>query len=108
MLWIARMLADALVRRKINQTCELMWVEITLDAEVDVGGVGRHFLSERFGSGDGERKTLLIRQIAFEPLPASVLFGLLFHWMFDSHGVRKNLESRSQVGSLYHTPQTDL
>ena len=29
---------------------------------------------ERLGSGDGERKTLLTRQIAFEPLPASVLF----------------------------------
>ena len=33
---------------------------------------------QRLGSGDGERKTLLTRQIAFEPLPASVLFGLLF------------------------------
>jgi hypothetical protein len=33
-------------------------------------------LGERCGSGDGERKTLLTRQIAFEPLPASVLFGL--------------------------------
>jgi hypothetical protein len=32
-------------------------------------------LPERFGSGDGERKTLLTRQIDFEPLPASVLFG---------------------------------
>ncbi len=31
---------------------------------------------ERLGSGDGERKTLLTRQIAFEPLPASVLFAL--------------------------------
>jgi hypothetical protein len=35
-----------------------------------------NFVAERFGSGDGERKTLLTRQIAFEPLPASVLFGL--------------------------------
>ena len=35
-------------------------------------------VAERFGSGDGERKTLLTRQIAFEPLPASVLFGLVF------------------------------
>jgi len=34
------------------------------------------FLAERLGSGDGERKTLLTRQIAFEPLPASVLFAL--------------------------------
>jgi hypothetical protein len=34
-------------------------------------------LGERFGSGDGERKTLLTRQIAFEPLPASVLFALV-------------------------------
>jgi hypothetical protein len=33
--------------------------------------------AERFGSGDGERKTLLTRQIAFEPLPASVLFALV-------------------------------
>jgi hypothetical protein len=32
-------------------------------------------LGERFGSGDGERKTLLTRQIAFEPLPASVLLN---------------------------------
>ncbi|HCN77547.1 MAG TPA: hypothetical protein DIT13_10195 [Verrucomicrobiales bacterium] len=30
------------------------------------------------GSGDVERKTLLTRQTAFEPLPASVLFGLVF------------------------------
>ncbi|MGE0413601.1 MAG: hypothetical protein AB7Q64_16470, partial [Verrucomicrobiales bacterium] len=37
---------------------------------------GFYFLGERLGSGDGERKTLLTRQIAFEPLPASVLFGL--------------------------------
>jgi len=36
-------------------------------------GAGLHFLAERLGSGDGERKTLLTRQIAFEPLPASVL-----------------------------------
>jgi hypothetical protein len=31
-------------------------------------------LGERFGSGDGERKTLLTQQIALEPLPAFVLF----------------------------------
>jgi hypothetical protein len=37
-------------------------------------------LGERLGSGDGERKTLLTRQIAFEPLPASVLFGLGGLW----------------------------
>ena len=29
-------------------------------------------LGERLGSGDGERKTLLTQQVAFEPLPASV------------------------------------
>ena len=34
-------------------------------------------LGERLGSGDGERKTMLTRQIAFEPLPASVLFALV-------------------------------
>jgi len=30
------------------------------------------FLAERFGSGDGEREASMTRQIAFEPLPASV------------------------------------
>ena len=35
---------------------------------------------ERLGSGDGERKTLLTRQIAFEPLPASVLFAFGCEW----------------------------
>jgi hypothetical protein len=34
-------------------------------------GEGRDW-ADRLGSGDGERKTLLTRQIAFEPLPASV------------------------------------
>jgi hypothetical protein len=38
---------------------------------------GLGFMGERLGSGDGERKTLLTRQIAFEPLPASVLFALV-------------------------------
>jgi hypothetical protein len=33
------------------------------------------YLAQRPGSGDGERKTLLTRQIAFEPLPASVLLN---------------------------------
>jgi len=37
----------------------------------------QRWLGERLGSGDGERKTLQTRQIAFEPLPASVLFGFL-------------------------------
>ena len=36
---------------------------------------------QRLGSGDGERKTLLTRQIAFEPLPASVLFALGGSWL---------------------------
>jgi hypothetical protein len=31
--------------------------------------------AERFGSGDGERKTKPTRQMTSEPLPASVLFG---------------------------------
>jgi hypothetical protein len=38
-------------------------------------------LPNRFGSGDGERKTLLTQQIAFEPLPASVLFALGWLWV---------------------------
>jgi len=37
-------------------------------------------LPNRFGSGDGERKTLLTQQIAFEPLPASVLFAVVRSW----------------------------
>ena len=47
---------------------------------------------ERLGSGDGERKTLLTRQIAFEPLPASVLLGL-FDCMVDCTVNRLNIKS---------------
>jgi hypothetical protein len=43
------------------------------------------WLGERFGSGDGERKTLLTRQIAFEPLPASVLFVFGGSWICGFH-----------------------
>jgi hypothetical protein len=43
----------------------------TLEATVTV------FSAERLGSGDGEGKTWLTRQIAFEPLPASILFALV-------------------------------
>ena len=35
-------------------------------------------LGERFGSGVGERVASMTRQIAFEPLPASVLLGCWF------------------------------
>ncbi len=31
---------------------------------------------QRLGSGDGEREASMTRQMPFEPLPASVLFGL--------------------------------
>ena len=59
-----------MVRRKIV-TC----MECPCEIQRRIGMV---FISgERFGSGDGERKTLLTRQIAFEPLPASVLFALV-------------------------------
>jgi hypothetical protein len=44
------------------------------------------YLGERFGSGDGERKTLLTRQIAFEPLPASVLLNLFADVAYSSAG----------------------
>ena len=48
--------------------------------EANAGNVRRNHeqdsgLAERFGSGDGEEWTSLTRQIAFEPLPASVLFA---------------------------------
>ena len=49
-----------------------------LRIEVDVSGISGYewlcFGGERLRSGDGEGKTLLTRQIAHEPLPASVLF----------------------------------
>jgi hypothetical protein len=45
-------------------------------------GTPSHHGTERLGSGDGERKTLPTRQTAFEPLPASVLFGLLVFFKF--------------------------
>ena len=46
------------------------------DWVLECGAHALCFLAERLGSGDGERKTLLTRQIAFEPLPASVLLGV--------------------------------
>ena len=60
-------------------------------------------LAERMESGDGERKTLLTRQIAFEPLPASVLFGLLdsilkcdmvTEWHINNWSPRKDIKSQ--------------
>ena len=57
---------------------------------------GLRFLAERLGSGDGERKTLLTRQIAFEPLPASVLFALGWFVVLIHGGVRCALRSQSQ------------
>jgi hypothetical protein len=56
----------------------------SLERDVIPHGDQRCLLGERFGSGDGERKTLLTRQIAFEPLPASVLFAL--GWCGVVHG----------------------
>jgi hypothetical protein len=38
-------------------------------------GHGLCLLGERFGSGDGEREAPMTRQMPYEPLPASVLFG---------------------------------
>jgi hypothetical protein len=58
-------------------------ISVTVEVSMDCwchDGEGLCFLAERFGSGDGERKTLLTRQIAFEPLPASVLFALGGSW----------------------------
>jgi predicted permease len=49
----------------------------TTTGNVFIMVLGFRFLAERLGSGDGERRTLLSRQIACEPLPASVLFGLV-------------------------------
>jgi hypothetical protein len=39
--------------------------------------LGNLGLAERRGSGDGEGWTMNTRQMAFEPLPASVLFALV-------------------------------
>ena len=49
--------------------------------------------TERFGSGDGERKTLLTRQIAFEPLPA---------WSIKKDGVWDSIKSLALPKSSRH------
>jgi hypothetical protein len=54
-------------------------------------------LGERFGSGDGERKALLTRQIAFEPLPASVLFAFGCRGLAVVHGLLKAVASSSAL-----------
>jgi hypothetical protein len=64
-------------------------------------------LGERPGSGDGERKTLLTRQIAFEPLPASVLFGLGGSFVLRLGRVGKNREKPPSV-SRAKCPLVDL
>ena len=61
--------------------------------------------AERLGSGDGERRTLLTRQIAFEPLPASVLFGLgldvdMLLWSHLLNGDATDLSALWQSGCL--------
>ena len=53
----------------------IVGIELLLEC-IEWAHCGLSSLGDRFGSGDGERKTLLTRQIAFEPLPASVLFAL--------------------------------
>lgn len=51
-------------------------------------------LGERPGSGDGEREALMTRQMPYEPLPASVLFGLgLFVVDHGFKGSRSSIES---------------
>ena len=62
-------------------------------------------MGERFGSGDGERKTLLTRQTAFEPLPASVLFGLGW-WVhcFLKVDLKALHESATKVATLGSMP----
>ena len=55
--------ADSVLRQVVEAFHVLLWCIMV-------------FSAERLGSGDGERKTPLTRQIAFEPLPASVLFGV--------------------------------
>jgi len=52
-----------------DDSVALLWIRHVIEA------VDLIFMAERLGSGDGERKTLLTRQIAFEPLPASVLLN---------------------------------
>jgi len=65
-----------------------------------VRGLG--FVGKRLGSGDGERKTLLTRQIAFEPLPASVLFGV-----FINAGSSWLVLALSGLKSSYHLNYAD-
>jgi hypothetical protein len=59
----------------MNSSGEL-WQPMDHDGGCLSHAVEHRCTAERFGSDDGERKTLLTRQIASEPLHASVLFAL--------------------------------
>ena len=61
-------------------------------------------MGERLGSGDGERKTLLTRQMPYEPLPASVLFGLGWFVMAAHHGGLGLVVGHSVVIQLISSP----
>jgi hypothetical protein len=43
--------------------------------------MSKNYLNQRLGSGDGEREALMTRQMPYEPLPASVLFGASVRWV---------------------------
>jgi hypothetical protein len=67
-------------------------------------------LAGRLGSGDGERKTLLTRQIGFEPLPASVLFGLVFALVLLLIIIEPTLEEfqTTRCGTAFRIAKVDI
>lgn len=69
--------ADKIVLKVEFQTQAMSLLESLMNDDIglEATGDGLYFLGERLGSGHGESKTLLIRPVAFEPLPASVLFA---------------------------------
>ena len=61
-------------------------------------------LGERLGSGDGERKTLLTRQIAFEPLPASVLFAFVLPMILGGKDCEVGMHGLNLCGTNHAAP----
>ena len=57
-----------------------LWVFVSLGAQNVWHGEWCCCLAERLGSATASAKTLLTRQIAFEPLPASALLAPLLGW----------------------------
>jgi hypothetical protein len=85
-----------------------------------ISGFHKRDADQRLGSGDGERKTLLTRRIAFEPLPASVLllallvmeqvenFSAYLRWIGVPAFVPVLVDLPTSAGKLMSVPSTPL